>query len=107
MNKKIGAAFLGVAMLVPIIALAAEFRGGEQVSFPASQSTKDDLYIAGGSVTSAGDISGDAVVAGGNVLVSGKIGADLTAAGGTVTVLADVADDVRVAGGTIIIQGAI
>src|SRR3989344_3842319 len=81
MNKKIGAAFLGVAMLVPIIALAAEFRAGEQISFPASQSTKDDLYIAGGSVTSAGSVSGDAVAVGGNVLVSGKIDADLMAAG--------------------------
>jgi len=108
MNIKIGAgAFLGVAMLIPIVALAAEFRAGEQISLPASQSIQDDLYIAGGNVTSAGNVSGDVVAAGGNVLVSGTIGADLTAAGGTVTILSDVADDVRVVGGTIIIQGAI
>jgi hypothetical protein len=108
MNMKTGVgAFLGVLMLIPVVALAAEFRAAEQISLPANQSIQDDLYIAGGTVTSAGDVSGDVVAGGGNVLVSGAIGADLTAAGGTVTVLSDVADDVRVAGGTIIIQGKI
>ena len=108
MNMKIGAGFLlGALMIVPVVALAAEFRAAEQISLPATQSIKDDLYIAGGAVTSAGNVSGDVVAGGGNVLVSGTVGADLTAAGGTVTVLADVADDVRVAGGNILIQGKV
>ena len=108
MNMKMGAGFfLGALMIVPVVALAAEFRAAEQISLPATQSIKDDLYIAGGAVTSAGNVSGDVVAGGGNVLVSGTIGADLTAAGGTVTVLADVADDVRVAGGNILIQGKV
>ncbi len=96
-----------ISLIVPIVVRAAEFRTGDSVTFGSGESIVNDLYMAGGTVTSAGTIQGDLTVAGGTLLVNGPVSADLFAGGGTITVLSEVVGDVRVAGGTIVIQGPV
>lgn len=100
-------ALIGLVFIVPALAFGAEVRVGGQPSFLAETELADDLYMAGGSVTSAGSVKGDLVSTGGNVLVSGAVASDVMAAGGTITILGAVGDDLRIAGGTITIQSAI
>ena len=101
-------AFLSVMLLsVPVVALAAELRTGEHPTLGASEQTAGNFYIAGGNVTSNGNVQGDIAAAGGNVLISGPIAEDVAAAGGSITILSDVAGDERILGGNIIIHGRI
>jgi len=96
-----------VAIVLPLSLFAAQFRVGNQTTLGAQETINNDLYIAGGSVSTAGVVTGDLLAAGGNVLINSKVGQDALLAGGTITILGDVADDVRVAGGNITITGAI
>lgn len=92
---------------VPAISFALDFRAGEQTSVGKEERVTNDVYMGGGSVTSAGNINGDLLTAGGNVVVSGDVGADANVAGGNINILSNVADDVRVAGGTVVITGKV
>lgn len=92
---------------VPLISSAAEFRTGDQPSFPLGETITDDLYMAGGNVTSDGTVRGDLVATGGTLIINGPVTADLMVAGGNITILGNVGDDVRAAGGNILIQGAV
>lgn len=103
----LGASLTVSLLVLPIIAFAAEFRTGDQPSLPSGQVVNNDLYMAGGSVSSAGSVNGDLVAGGGNILINGPVSADLLAGGGSVTILGDVAGDVRFGGGQIVIQGAV
>lgn len=94
-------------IFIPLTSFAAEFRTGDQPSLSAGEAVSDDLYMAGGNVTSAGSVRGDLVAVGGNVLINGPVTADLTTSGGSVTILGTVGDDVRAAGGNVIIQGQV
>ncbi len=98
---------VGLLLLIPLTTSAAEFRTGDQPSLASGQTVSNDLYMAGGSVSSAGSVQGDLTVAGGTILVNGPVSADVLAAGGTITILGDVAGDVRVAGGNITIQSSV
>ncbi len=104
-------ALLGVAAVVlvalPMIALAAEFRMGDQPGVAAGETITNDVYMAGGSVSSAGIISGDLVIGGGTIVVSGPVGSDAIIAGGNVTILSGVTDDLRAAGGNLVVQGGV
>ena len=100
-------AIIGLVFIIPAHALAADVRVGEQLYLGSNATLTDDLYMAGGSVTSAGIVQGDIVSAGGNVLISGTVASDVMAAGGTITVLGTVGDDLRAAGGTVTIQNAV
>ncbi len=94
-------------LVTPSLSAAAEFRAGDSPSLGASETLTDDLYIVGGSVSSAGPVKGDVVAAGGNALVNGPVSGDVIVAGGSVSVLSEVGDDIRAAGGTVVIQGAV
>lgn len=107
-SQRVG--FLGgllMCALIPFISHAANLRTGDQPSFPAGETITDDLYIAGGNVTSSGSVTGDLTAAGGSVFINGPISADVLASGGTITIVSDVAGDVRAIGGTVIISGVI
>lgn len=96
-----------VLLIVPLFSFAAEFRTSERPTLQVNQTVNDDLYMAGGNVTSSGSVVGDLVAGGGSVLVNGPVSGDIMAGGGTVTVLGKVEDDVRAGGGNIIIQGEV
>jgi len=110
MNKSLGvwgSALVVGALIIPAMALAAEVRGGTQPDVASSEIIKNNLYVAGATVTSNGTIQGDLVMAGGTLLVSGPVSQDLLAAGGNVTFLGTVGDSVRAAGGNIIVDGSV
>ncbi len=107
MNKLFVFALLGAVAMLPALALAADVRVGEQPSIGAGERITDDVYIAGGSVSSSGVIFGDLIAGGGNIVVSGSVGGDLMAGGGSVIVISNIPDDVRVGGGNIVIQGTV
>lgn len=110
-NRMSRALFVGVfvsaALLMPVFAAAAEFRAGDQPSLASNERTAGNFYIAGGNVTSGGQVRGDLAAAGGNVLVSGPVSEDIAAAGGSITILGNAGGDMRVAGGNIIVNGQV
>ena len=93
--------------LLPFMGQAAEVRTGEQPSIAGSERISEDVYIAGGNVSSSGVVVADLIAAGGNILVSGGVGGDLMMAGGSLVIFGNVADDVRVVGGNITLQGGV
>jgi hypothetical protein len=93
--------------LMPVLSSATELRAGEQPTVGQNEKINEDLYIAGGNVTSSGTIVGDLVAGGGNVLIDGSISEDLAVGGGSITILADVGDDIRAGGGSITIAGRV
>lgn len=95
------------SLVFPSMLFAADFRAGEQSSFTSQEKTEGNLYMAGGTVISAGNIEKDLLVAGGTTLISGPVGGDLFAVGGNVTVSSQVLGDMRIGGGTIIVTGDI
>lgn len=99
--------FSAILFAVPAFLFAAQFKTGDQVSVRMGETTAEDLYMAGGTVTQSGTVTGDLYAGGGKVLVNGLITQDLTAGGGDVTVIADVGDDIRIGGGNVIIQGKV
>lgn len=97
------ALFMALA-LVPVVSFAAMVRAGKQATVGSNETINDDLYIAGGSVSSSGEIRGDLTVMGGNVLVTGPVEHYVNAAGGSVTLLGNVGAGIRVASGNVTIQ---
>ncbi|MBC7836967.1 polymer-forming cytoskeletal protein [Acetobacteraceae bacterium] len=96
-----------VVFIVPGVLFAADFRSGEQVTIGTTETVVGDLYLAGGTLSSAGSVEGDVYAGGGTVIVSGAVKQDVVIGGGTISVLADVGDDVRIGGGTIAVQGSV
>jgi hypothetical protein len=92
-------------LVFPVLVFGAEFRAGQQSSLASSEKTAENLYMAGGTVISAGSANKDLLVAGGTVFVSGPVAGDLFVVGGNISVLSQVSGDVRIGGGNIIISG--
>lgn len=107
MKKYLGFVIVLAMFVMPLVSNALEFRGGEQPSVSKNEKVANDLYMGGGSVTSAGSIKGDLVTGGGNILISGDVGGDLMAGGGNISIISDIGDDVRVGGGTVVLSGKV
>lgn len=107
LGAALGAAALGAAALGAPAAQAAQMRSGETVLIPAGTTIDDDLYVAGGTVTVAGNVTGDLVAAGGTVIVRGRVGGDVILAGGQVRVEGATGQSARVAGGEVRLEGAV
>lgn len=99
--------FVALLSSLPLASDAAEVRSGDQPAISENERITEDVFIAGGNVSSAGELQADLIAAGGNVLVTGSVAADLAAAGGTVTILGSVGDDVRAAGGNVLVRGSV
>lgn len=91
--------------MFPFLVFGADFRTGQQPSINASEKINENLYIAGGSVISAGSIEKDLMVLGGTAVLSGPVLGDLFVVGGNVTILNQVSGDIRVVGGNIVMTG--
>lgn len=96
-----------VLLSVPMLSLAAEFRAGDNPSIIKDERIINDVYIAGGSVSSAGNVIGDLIAGGGAVLISGDVSQDLFVGGGNVNILSNITDDARIGGGTVTITGRV
>lgn len=100
-------AVLTALVLVPAVGFAAELRGGNEATVGKLEVINNDLYMAGGSVTSSGTIQGGLTAAGGTILVTGGVSNDVNAVGGTLTLLGNVGGSVRAAGGNVTFGGAV
>ena len=100
-------AFLTALLALPFFAAAAEIRTGDQPSLGTDERFAENVYIAGGTITSSGVATRDLIAAGGSILVRGAVGGDMLGAGGSITLLGNVADDVRLAGGNIVVSGGV
>ena len=107
MKKYFTYAAVVLVVAMPALALAVEFRTGDNPSIGKDEKIVNDVYIAGGGVTSAGNVNGDLITAGGNVVISGDVSMDIFAGGGNISILSNVGDDVRVGGGTVVIAGRV
>ncbi|MEK7067899.1 MAG: hypothetical protein AAB956_02785 [Patescibacteria group bacterium] len=103
--KKYTVLFVGLALVLPAVAGAAEFRSGQTVSF--NETMKDNVYVAGGTVNLVGTVDGDLYVAGGTVNLMGTVTKDVVVFGGTVIVTGKVGDDLRIGGGNVTVGGTI
>ena len=92
-------------LVFPVLAFGADFRTGQQPSIGASEKISENIYIAGGTVLSAGSIEKDLMVAGGTAVLSGPVLGDLFVAGGNVTVLNQIGGDLRAVGGNVVMTG--
>lgn len=90
--------------LVPAVAMAAQFRAGEDSVRVTDDVINDNLYVAGGDILVDSTVRGDAFVAGGQIEVSGQIGNDLFIGGGNIRVTGPVGEDIRIGGGSIRIE---
>jgi len=107
MKKFLKYGVIVLMMVLPLMSFAAKFKAGEQVSTGKDEKVADDLYMAGGSVISAGGIKGDLITAGGNIIISGDIEEDLIVGGGNINILSNIGDDLRAGGGTVILAGEV
>lgn len=103
-NRPRGAAFpaaaLGLAFLAALAASpsawAARPVSGNEVGVGPKEVVRDDLYIAGNTVTIDGTVTGDVVAAAQRVVLNGRVGGDFMAVAQTVVVNGEVGDDIRV-----------
>ena len=102
-----GALLLCMGVLSVPLAYAAEIRSGDEVVIRSTDTVTDDVYAAGGSVTSEGRVNGDLIAVGGNLLVGGDVTGDLALAGGSVTVTGTIGDDARLTGGNVAFSGSV
>ncbi|MFA6520412.1 MAG: hypothetical protein WCT44_02265 [Candidatus Paceibacterota bacterium] len=103
--KNLNKIFVLILLVFPVLVFAAEFKAGQQPSFSSGEKAEENLYMAGGSVVSAGAAGEDLLVAGGTALVSGPVTGDLFVVGGNITVSNQVRGDARIGGGNIIVSG--
>lgn len=94
-------------LLVPAGASAAEFRSGDSPDVPKTETIKDDLYIAGGTVTIDGRVTGDVIAAAGDVKVAGQVGGSLQVIGGRIEISGVVTGTVRIISGDVTVSGDI
>lgn len=98
--------FLPLLLLIvlPASVQAATFRSGDSVRV---DTTLEDLYASGGTVTIAAPTRNDLTVAGGTVTVNGPVTGGLLGAGGTINIRGVIGNSARVAGGTITLSAPI
>jgi|GEM_PF-598000 len=99
-----------VALLVPTIALAAEFKypspDSGSVKVKSTEQAKN-LYICGSSVSVDGNVSRDLVAVGSDVKVSGNVEDSALLFGSSVGVSGDVGGNVRTAGSAVTISSSV
>lgn len=89
----------------PLPALAFVSRAGPSVVF--SQNIQDDLYLAGGAVTSTAAVNGDVAAAGGQVALTGQTTGGVLAAGGAVRAGGTIGRALRAAAGSLSVDAKI
>jgi cytoskeletal protein CcmA (bactofilin family) len=91
-------AALALVLAQPPAAMAAETRGGDEITVGPNEIIDDDLYAFGQNVTILGQVTGSVIAGGNTVTIGGEIGGDVMAAGSTVMVDGPVHGSIRAAG---------
>jgi hypothetical protein len=84
-----------LALFLPLVSLAADFRSGDNPSFGKNESARN-LYTAGRTVSVDGNVSGDVNAAGGTVNINGNVENTLQVAGGNVFVKGNAGQNERI-----------
>jgi hypothetical protein len=107
-------AILGLALTSLSVAAAAQqtelggkVRRGQEVSVPAGETVRGDLYASAGTVRIDGRVEGDLVATAGQVTVAGTVTGDLLAAAGSTTISGQVEGDVRAGTGQARVEGRV
>jgi Histidine kinase-, DNA gyrase B-, and HSP90-like ATPase len=95
------------ALVQPPAALAAETRGGNDITVGPAETIDDDLYAFGQNMTILGTVTGSVIAGGNTVAVNGEVGGDVMAAGSTVIVDGPVHGSVRAAGRSVQVRSSI
>lgn len=103
--NKFFAVTLALAMLAPTLVFGATIKAGDDVTVASGNDVRDNLYVAGGSISIGSAVIGDLLAAGGNILISKNVSEDMAVAGGAITILGNSGGDIRVAGGNVTISG--
>jgi len=97
-----------VLVLLPVAALAAEFRSSQDTSISLDKSeTAKNLYIAGNTVNVSGTAQGDLTAAGNTINLDGPVQDGLFAFGNNLNIDSSVGQNARVAGGNVNLNGDI
>lgn len=100
-------ALLGV-MIAPVAAHATTtVRSGAVVSVGKNETVDSTAYLAGTTVTIAGNVAGDLYCAGQTIDITGTVQGDVICAGQTVNISGNVLGNVRVAGQTVTLSGPV
>lgn len=99
-----------VALILPLTALAAEFRVPSEKNGNADvgkNETPKNLYIAGNIVNVAGNTQGDLLAAGNSLNLTGEVENSLFAAGNTVNVEGKVGKTARLGGSNVTVSSSV
>lgn len=88
-------------------ASAAQMRAPSDSGSVVIESTENDVYTTGASVTQNGTLTGDLIAAGGTVTMTGNVTQDVMAAGGTLSIIGRIEGDARLAGGTVLLNAPV
>lgn len=108
MFKKI--ATIGILLSLAVMPLAtygATLDYGKIYYLDTTKTIKDNLYVAGGNLSSAGTVKGDLLMIGGDISVSGPVEESLMLAGGNINVNSTVGNSLRIVGGNITIADSV
>ncbi len=98
---------VGVA-IAPVAAHAASnFRSGMNASVAKGEVVDATAYLAGSTVTVAGDVRGDLYCAGQNIDITGTVEGDVICAGRSITISGTVLGNVRAAAQTVTLSGPV
>jgi cytoskeletal protein CcmA (bactofilin family) len=100
-------AVLGLWALVPALAMAAEFRTGEQLQVGPQEVIDDDLYAFGRDVSIQGVVRGDLITAAELVDISGTVEGDVLAIASRIQVPGQVRGSLRSASGELTVSGPV
>lgn len=98
---------VGATVLAVGSATAAEFRSGNSLTVPATETIDDDLYLTGGALDLLGNVTGDAILAGNDLRISGEVGGSVMAAVRRAELRGPIGRSVRIAGGEVIVFGPV
>jgi len=108
--KKLFVLLFGLLILMPTMALAAEFRSSKEADATIVVGKNEilkNLYVAGNTVNIDGEIKSDLVAAGSTIIISNNVEDDLLAAGGTLNMRGDIGKNARIAGNNVYISGKV
>ncbi|MGA2666643.1 MAG: polymer-forming cytoskeletal protein [Patescibacteria group bacterium] len=106
MLKKILVFGLFVILVIPSVAVAAEFRTSKNGMVEVGQTeTAKNLYLIAQTVNSEAAVSGDLVAFASNLNINGPVENELTAAGSSINIKSDIGTNTRLAGNSINFEG--
>jgi hypothetical protein len=95
------------ALILPVVALAADIRSGKDITIGPGEIVTDDVYAFGNNILVQGTGRGDVIAAGSSVNITGHVTGSVMAAGSTIVVSGPVDGSVRVAGNVLTVASPV